>query len=113
HWPYSLSRLRIVSGHIRFAPRPPDSLTGARAGFSMQASITRDTRMIQAENLSRSYGRHTALDGISFEAQPGEIIGLLGPNGAGKTTTIRILTGYMPPTSGRATVAGFDVVTQS
>ena len=69
--------------------------------------------MIQVENLSRSYGRHTALNGISFEAQPGEIVGLLGPNGAGKTTTMRILTGFMPPTSGRALVAGFDVVRQS
>ena len=69
--------------------------------------------MIQVENLSRSYGRHKALDGISFEARPGEIVGLLGPNGAGKTTTMRILTGFMPPTLGRALVAGFDVVRQS
>jgi ABC-2 type transport system ATP-binding protein len=69
--------------------------------------------MIQVENLSRTYGRHVALDGISFDAQPGEIVGLLGPNGAGKTTTMRILTGFMPPTGGRATVAGFDVLTES
>ncbi len=69
--------------------------------------------MIQVENLCRRYGPHTALDGISFEAAPGEVVGLLGPNGAGKTTTMRILTGYMPPTSGRAVVAGFDVQTQS
>lgn len=69
--------------------------------------------MIQVENLCRRYGPHTALDGISFEAAPGEVVGLLGPNGAGKTTTMRILTGFMPPTSGRAVVAGFDVQTQS
>lgn len=69
--------------------------------------------MIQVENLCRNYGHHTALDGISFEAKPGEIVGLLGPNGAGKTTTMRILTGFMPPTSGKASIAGFDVVTQS
>lgn len=69
--------------------------------------------MIQVENLSRNYGSHTALSGISFEAQPGEVVGLLGPNGAGKTTTMRILTGFMPPTSGKATVAGFDVTAQS
>ena len=69
--------------------------------------------MIQVENLCRNYGHHTALDGISFEARPGEIVGLLGPNGAGKTTTMRILTGFMPPTSGRALIAGFDVVSQS
>lgn len=69
--------------------------------------------MIQVENLSRNYGSHIALGGVSFEARPGEIVGLLGPNGAGKTTTMRILTGFMPPTGGQASVAGFDVVRQS
>lgn len=69
--------------------------------------------MIQVTNLKKQYGAHVAVDGVSFEAKEGEILGLLGPNGAGKTTTMRILTGFMPPTSGRATVAGFDVMDDS
>ncbi len=69
--------------------------------------------MIEANQLSKTYGNLTALAGISFEAKRGEILGFLGPNGAGKTTTMRILTGYMPPTSGSARVAGYDVVEDS
>lgn len=69
--------------------------------------------MITVERLTKHYGRIAAVDDISFEMPKGEILGLLGPNGAGKTTTMRILTGYMPPTSGRATVAGYDVFAQS
>jgi len=69
--------------------------------------------LIQVENLSKSYGSFPALNEISFDAKRGEIIGFLGPNGAGKTTTMRILSGYMPPTSGRARVAGFDVIEES
>ncbi len=66
--------------------------------------------MIQADLLSRSYGDRWAIRDVSFQARPGEILGFLGPNGAGKTTTMRILTGFLAPTSGRASVAGFDVV---
>jgi ABC-2 type transport system ATP-binding protein len=69
--------------------------------------------MIEVENMTKRYGRFTALDAISFEARDGEILGFLGPNGAGKTTTMRILTGYMPPTTGTARVAGFDVFEES
>jgi ABC-2 type transport system ATP-binding protein len=69
--------------------------------------------LIEANQLSKTYGNLTALAGISFEAKAGEILGFLGPNGAGKTTTMRILTGYMPPTSGSARVAGYDVVEDS
>ena len=69
--------------------------------------------MITVEHLTKHYGRVAAVDDISFEVPKGEILGFLGPNGAGKTTTMRILTGYMPPTSGRATVAGLDVFQQS
>jgi ABC-2 type transport system ATP-binding protein len=69
--------------------------------------------MIEVENLSKRYGTHVAVDSISFNAQPGEIVGLLGPNGAGKTTTMRILTGFMPPTSGHAKIAGYDVMENS
>ena len=55
------------------------------------------------------YGRFTAVDGVSFRVERGEILGFLGPNGAGKSTTMRILTGYMPATEGKAIVAGYDV----
>ena len=68
--------------------------------------------MIEVENLTKRYGRHTAVDGISFRVHKGEILGFLGPNGAGKTTTMRILTCYLPPTDGTARVAGFDVFEQ-
>lgn len=71
------------------------------------------TGMIEVENLTKRYGNHLAVDSISFEAHPGEIVGLLGPNGAGKTTTMRMLTGFMPPTEGTARIAGFDVFTDS
>jgi ABC-2 type transport system ATP-binding protein len=63
--------------------------------------------------LTKSYGPVTAVDHVSFSVNKGEILGFLGPNGAGKTTTMRILTGFMPATSGTATVAGFDVFTDS
>ena len=65
--------------------------------------------MIEVEGLTKRYGRQTAVDGISFTVHKGEILGLLGPNGAGKTTTMRILTCFLPPTSGTARVAGYDV----
>lgn len=69
--------------------------------------------MIEVENLTKFYGAHPAVRNLNFDAKQGEILGFLGPNGAGKTTTMRILSGYMPPSSGTATVAGFDVVEQS
>ena len=69
--------------------------------------------MIQVEGLTKDYGLRRAIEDLNFSAEKGEILGFLGPNGAGKTTTMRILTGYMPPTSGKATVAGFDVVEES
>lgn len=65
--------------------------------------------MIEVQHLSKKYGPFTAVDDVSFRAESGEILGFLGPNGAGKTTTMRIITGYMPATEGKATVAGFDV----
>src|SRR5687768_14601316 len=65
--------------------------------------------MIEAQNLIRRYGDFTAVDGISFSLGEGEIVGMLGPNGAGKTTTIRMITGFLPPTSGKVTVAGKDL----
>ncbi len=69
--------------------------------------------MIVADKLKKVYSRVTAIDDVSFEVQEGEILGFLGPNGAGKTTTMRILTGFTPPTSGRAVLAGHDVKNES
>ncbi len=69
--------------------------------------------MIRVEGLTKDYGERRAIANLNFETKQGEIVGFLGPNGAGKTTTMRILTGYMPPTEGTATVAGFDVVSES
>jgi len=66
--------------------------------------------MIKVDGLSKRYARTVAVDNISFEVQKGEIVGFLGPNGAGKTTTMRVLTCFLPPTSGTANVAGYDVI---
>jgi len=65
--------------------------------------------MIKVENLTKTYAGVVAVDSINFEVEKGEIVGFLGPNGAGKSTTMRILSGFMPATSGRASIAGFDV----
>ncbi len=65
---------------------------------------------IQASSLNKNYSNLAAIQDLNLEIRPGEVVGLLGPNGAGKTTTLRILTGFMPPTSGRVTVAGFDML---
>src|SRR5580704_12685971 len=66
--------------------------------------------MITVQELTKRYARNTAVDHISFTVEKGQIVGFLGPNGAGKTTTMRVLTCFLPPTSGTATVAGFDVL---
>ena len=69
--------------------------------------------MIEVANLSKRYGDLTAVQDVSFTAAPGEILGFLGPNGAGKTTTLRVITGFLPATSGTVRVNGFDVFEQS
>jgi ABC-2 type transport system ATP-binding protein len=69
--------------------------------------------MIQVEGLTKDYGKRRAIENLNFHAEKGEILGFLGPNGAGKTTVMRILCGFMPPTSGSASVAGYDVIDQS
>jgi len=68
---------------------------------------------VSVNKLTKIYGQQKALDAISFEVKPGEILGFLGPNGAGKSTTMKILTGYLPQNSGKASVCGFDVNEQS
>jgi ABC-2 type transport system ATP-binding protein len=69
--------------------------------------------LIEVQSLTKSYGQFTAVDHVSFSVNKGEILGFLGPNGAGKTTTMRILAGFMPATSGTASVAGYDVAKDS
>lgn len=69
--------------------------------------------MISVSHLTRTFGSLRALDDVSFEVSKGEVVGFLGPNGAGKTTAMRILTGYLPASSGSVRVAGFDVLTES
>ena len=66
--------------------------------------------MIKIEHLVKNYGSHCAVDDISFEVESGEIVGFLGPNGAGKSTTMNILTGYLSSTSGKAMIAGIDIL---
>ena len=82
-------------------PKPSESNADARGCLIV---------MIHVDRLSKRYGSFKAVDGIRFEVGRGEIVGLLGPNGAGKTTTMRMLTTYLSPTSGRATLAGHDVL---
>ena len=69
--------------------------------------------IIEVENLTKRYAGNTAVEGITFSVQRGEIVGFLGPNGAGKSTTMRILACFLPATSGTARVAGYDVFTQA
>src|SRR5580698_8079146 len=66
--------------------------------------------MINVQNLAKTFGEKKAVDGISFKVERGEVLGFLGPNGAGKSTTMRMITGFIPPTDGTVTVAGFDIV---
>ena len=68
--------------------------------------------MIQVENLSKAFGPKLAVNRVSFSVQRGEVLGFLGPNGAGKSTTMRMITGFLPPTDGRITVGGYDVVAE-
>ncbi|KLT67525.1 ATP-binding cassette domain-containing protein [Pedobacter sp. BMA] len=68
---------------------------------------------ISVEKLSKHYDKQKAVDSISFDAKPGRILGFLGPNGAGKSTTMRMLTGYLEPTSGNATISGYNIFTHA
>ena len=66
--------------------------------------------MIKIDNLVKAFGPNRAVDGISFSVERGEVLGFLGPNGAGKSTTMRMITGFMPPTSGAISIGGYDVL---
>ena len=65
--------------------------------------------MIEIRNLTKRFAQHTAVDNLSFRVQQGEVLGFLGPNGAGKSTTMKMLTGFLAPTSGTASILGFDI----
>lgn len=69
--------------------------------------------MIEIRNLTKRFAQHTAVDDLSFQVQPGEVLGFLGPNGAGKSTTMKMLTGFLAPTSGTASILGCDIQTQT
>lgn len=86
----------------------------ARAYTGSSGSTKQKSKLsILVNGLSKTYGQQKAVDGISFKAVPGKILGFLGPNGAGKSTTMRMLTGYLQPTAGTASLDGFDTQTQS
>ena len=88
------------------------ALDGARSLSPASLTVTLP-RVITASHLSRRFGPVVAVDDLSFEIEKGEVVGFLGPNGAGKTTTLRILAGFLPATSGSASIAGHDVLTDS
>src|SRR5690242_10961070 len=90
---------------------PP--IAGCCASFNGKfVALVWNQNMIKVLGLTKRYARTVAVDNISFEVEKGQIVGFLGPNGAGKTTTMRVLTCFLPPTAGSATVAGFDVLEQ-
>src|SRR4030095_3760796 len=74
--------------------------------FGERAFVT----MIKVENLVKTFGPKRAVDGVSFSVERGEVLGVLGPSGAGKSTSMRMITGFIPPTEGKITVGGFDMV---
>ncbi len=71
----------------------------------------KDTNMINIDGLTKHYGRHTVVDELTFSCQPGEVLGFLGPNGAGKSTTMKMVTGFVTPSAGSASVCGHDIQT--
>src|ERR1700722_1075942 len=85
----------------------------ARRRNTPPGQSVKHTHMIKVEGLTKRYARNAAVKNISFEVGKDETVGFVGKNGAGKTTTMRVLTCFLPPTSGKASVAGFDVIEQS
>jgi ABC-2 type transport system ATP-binding protein len=124
---HHLRLLRIFFTAVRQEPAPirsPQAFSEAVAGSRAAAFLVMPApaggkvhahdggQMIQVEGLTKYYGDYKAIDRLSFFIEAGEVVGFLGPNGAGKTTTMRILTGYMPPSEGTASIAGYDVMDQ-
>src|SRR5262249_41561414 len=108
--------LRIT--HYASPPHPPGNSSPTEIVLKDVVTIPtprplRRQALVEVKDLTKFYGDVAAINGVTFEAKKGEILGLLGPNAAGKTTAMRIITGFMPPTSGTATVAGFDIVEES
>ncbi len=83
------------------------------APLNAHSAIGQEIGMIEVNNVSKMYGNYPAITDINFRVEAGEVLGFLGPNGAGKTTTMKIITGFIPPTSGEVTIAGYDIVTES
>jgi ABC-2 type transport system ATP-binding protein len=79
----------------------------------MTTNIKEDKRMLTVSNLTKNFGPIQAVKDVSFTVKKGEVLGFLGPNGAGKSTTMRMITGFIPPTSGTATICGHDIVEAS
>lgn len=97
----------------RYKPEIFEAHLAKQVGPAISPPPRRNLHMIRVQQLTKKYGSFTAVKGISFEVAKGEVVGFLGPNGAGKSTTMKILTGFLPPTTGRASIAGFDVFDNS
>src|SRR5574339_276364 len=104
-------RLRESIPEIHYRSRPDFATIRGSSGAAVAVRYGVDS-MIEVQHLTKRYGPVTAVDDVSFRVEKGEILGFLGPNGAGKTTTMRVITGYMPATDGKAVVAGYDVLEQ-
>ena len=106
------SRLKLGKGLADSDPANRNKFaigrTGGAGAAKRAGSGTCD--MIKVQNLVKVFGSRRAVDGISFSVERGEVLGFLGPNGAGKSTTMRMITGFMPPTAGKISVGGFDIV---
>src|SRR4029078_5472204 len=77
--------------------------------FGFQHAVRTTKTMIETSQLTKRYGEFTAVDGISFKVEPGQVLGFLGPNGAGKSTTMKMIAGFLAPTAGSVKVCGYDV----
>src|SRR5512143_4116781 len=101
--------IRIIPPRGQESRRLDEAFAGGPHRGPKGGAEPTEAKMIEVESLTKRYGRATAVDGVSFRVEKGEVLGFLGPNGAGKTTTMRILTCYLPPTEGTARVGGYDV----
>ena len=101
----------MVAGLVRHNQIKNQFTSAYKIDIGIVLSVRNGARdMIKVENLSKLFGTKRAVDGVSFSVERGEVLGFLGPNGAGKSTTMRLITGFIPPSGGRVTVGGFDVM---